>query len=192
MDVHNNACLTPKGREAMVRAVVDGGLAKAIAARRFNTTAKTVAKWVRRFREGGVEALHDRSSRPLTLPSQTPLAACDAVEALRRQRRTQHHIAAELGLSKATVSRILKRRGLSLLSSLEPAEPRPRYERETPGEIVHWTSKNWAVSTLSAIALQEIARAAAVRVGNMFTSPSTTTREWPIRRSTPIRNGRAR
>ena len=137
MDVHNNARLTPRGREAMVRAVVDSGLTKAAAGRRFNTTAKTVAKWVRRFREGGTEALHDRSSRPLSLPSQTPLAACDAVEALRRQRRTQHHIAAELGLSKATVSRILKRRGLSLLSSLEPAPPRPRYERETPGEIIH-------------------------------------------------------
>jgi predicted transcriptional regulator len=29
---------------------------------------------------------------------------------LRRQRRTQEHIAGELGISKATVSRILKRR----------------------------------------------------------------------------------
>ena len=44
---------------------------------------------------------------------------------------------AELGISKATVSRILKRRGLSLLSSLEPQQPRPRYEREKPGEIIH-------------------------------------------------------
>ncbi len=81
--------------------------------------------------------MRDRSSRPLSLPSQTPLATCDAVEALRRQRRTQAAIAAELGLSPATVSRILRRRGLSLLSALEPAEPRPRYERQTPGEIIH-------------------------------------------------------
>ncbi len=29
MDVHMNARLTPKGREAMARAVVDGGLTKA-------------------------------------------------------------------------------------------------------------------------------------------------------------------
>lgn len=137
MDVHNNARLAPKGREAMVRAVVDGGLTKAAAARAFNTTLKTVAKWVERFREGGVEALRDRSSRPLSSPSQTPPATCDAVEALRRQRRTQAHIAAEIGLSPATVSRILARRGLSLLSSLEPAQPRPRYERATPGEIIH-------------------------------------------------------
>jgi hypothetical protein len=34
MDTHKNACLTPKGREEMVRAVVEGGLSKAAAARR--------------------------------------------------------------------------------------------------------------------------------------------------------------
>lgn len=137
MNTHNNACLTPRGREQMVRAVVDSGLSKAAAARRFNTSAKTVAKWVGRFREHGVDGLRDQSSRPHSSPRQTPLAICDAVESLRRQRRTQAHIAVELGLSPATVSRILKRRGLSLLSSIEPAEPRPRYERAPPGEIIH-------------------------------------------------------
>jgi transposase InsO family protein len=137
MDVHDNARLTPRGREAMVRAVVDDGLTQAEVARRFNTSAKTAGKWIGRFRANGVAGLRDRSSRPLSSPSQTALATCDAVEALRRQRRTQATIAAETGLSPATVSRILKRRGLSLLSALEPAEPRPRYERATPGEIIH-------------------------------------------------------
>lgn len=137
MNTHNNARLTPKGREDMVRAVVDQELSKAEAARRFNTTLKTVAKWVDRFRAEGSVGLRDRSSRPLSLPSQIPLATADAVERLRRQRKTQEHIAGELAISKASVSRILKRRGLSLLSSLEPQEPRPRYERDTPGEIIH-------------------------------------------------------
>ncbi len=98
---------------------------------------KTVAKWVGRFRADGVAGLQDRSSRPLSLPSQTAFAICDAVEAFRRQRRTQAAIAAETGLSQATVSRILRRRGLSRLSAIEPAEPRPGYERATPGEIIH-------------------------------------------------------
>ena len=137
MDVHQNARLTPRGREQMVRAVVDEGLSKAAAAHRFHTTAKTVAKWVARFKTDGVIGLRDRSSRPLSSPSQTPLTTCETVEALRHQRRTQATIAAETGLSPATVSRILKRRGLSLLSAIEPAEPRPRYERATPGEIIH-------------------------------------------------------
>ncbi len=137
MDTHKNACLTPKGREEMVRAVVDGGLTKAAAARRYNTTAKTVAKWVERFRAEGVEGLRDRSSRPLSSPEQTPAATCAAVEALRRQRYTGKQIAVEVGVSPATVSRILRRLGLNKLSSLEPADPIRRYQREHPGELIH-------------------------------------------------------
>jgi len=121
----------------MVRAVVEHGASKAEAARQFNTTPKTVAKWVDRYQAEGVVGLRDRSSKPLTSPSQIPRATADTVEVLRRRRRTQQHIASELGISKASVSRILKHRGLSLLSSLEPQQPRPRYERKTPGEIIH-------------------------------------------------------
>jgi transposase InsO family protein len=137
MDTHKNARLTPKGREEMVRAVADRGMSKAAAAHQFNTTPKTVGKWVDRFCAEGVDGLRDRSSRPLSSPNQIPLATADAVENLRRERRTQEHIAAEIGISKASVSRILKRRGLSRLSSLELQEPHPRYEREKPGEIIH-------------------------------------------------------
>ena len=137
MDTHKNAPLTPKGREMMVRAVLDGGLSKAAAARQFNTTPKTVAKWVERFEAEGVEGLRDRSSRPLSSPSQATPAVCATVEALRRQRHTGQQIAAEVGVSAATISRILKRLGLNRLSALEPAEPVRRYERAAPGEIIH-------------------------------------------------------
>ena len=137
MDTHNNARLTPKGREQMVLAVVEQGLNKTAAARQFNTTPKTVAKWVDRFKTDGVDGMRDRSSRPLSSPSQIPLATGAAVERLRRERRTQEHIAAELAISKASVSRILRRCGLSRLSAIEPQPPRPRYEREKPGEIIH-------------------------------------------------------
>jgi Transposase and inactivated derivatives len=137
MDTHKNAPLTPKGREDMVRSVVDCGLTKVAVARQFNITAKTVAKWVARFRAEGVDGLRDRSSRPFSSPSQTAPATCAAVEALRRQRYTGKQIAAELRLSPATVSRVLKRRGLSRLDALEPAEPVRRYEREHPGELIH-------------------------------------------------------
>jgi transposase InsO family protein len=137
MDTHKNARLTPKGREAMIRAVVDEGLTKTDAAQRFNTTSKTVRKWVERFQALGVAGLRDRSSRPLSSPSQTPQATYAAVEALRRQRYAGKHIAAELGISPATVSRVLRRLGLNSLKALEPAEPVRRYERESPGEIIH-------------------------------------------------------
>src|SRR5215470_14303016 len=86
MDTHKNARLTPKGREEMVRAVVDRGMSRAAAARQFNATPKTVGKWVGRFSAEGVDGLRDRSSRPLSSPSQIPLATADAVENLRRER----------------------------------------------------------------------------------------------------------
>ena len=137
MDVHKNAPLTPKGREAMVRSVIEGGLSKAAAARRFNTIPKIAAKWVERFRAEGVDGLRDRSSRPLSLPSETAPATCAVVEALRRQRHTGKQIAAEVGVSPATVSRILRRLGLNRMRDLEPAEPVRRYEREHPGDMIH-------------------------------------------------------
>jgi transposase InsO family protein len=137
MNIHKNARLTLIGREQMVRAVVEDGLSHAAAARRFHTTSKTVGKWVSRFRAGGVSGLQDRSSRPLSSPDQTPAATCAAVAALRRQRYTGRHIAAEVGISPATVSRVLRRLGLNKLSALEPVEPVRRYEREHPGELIH-------------------------------------------------------
>ena len=121
----------------MARSVIEGGSSKAAAARAFHATPKTVAKWVARFRAEGVAGLQDRSSRPRSSPSQTGPAACERVEALRRQRYTGEQIAAEVGVSAATVSRILKRLGLNRLAALEPAEPIRRYERAAPGEIVH-------------------------------------------------------
>jgi hypothetical protein len=54
-----------------------------------------------------------------------------------RQRYTGKRIAGELGISPATVSRILRRLGLNSLKALEPAEPVRRYEREHPGELIH-------------------------------------------------------
>ena len=46
-------------------------------------------------------------------------------------------IAVQVGVSPATVSRVLRRIGLNKLSALEPAEPVRRYEREHPGELIH-------------------------------------------------------
>ncbi|MCK1594646.1 helix-turn-helix domain-containing protein [Bradyrhizobium sp. 164] len=66
--------LHPDRASGLVRSVVEGGLSKADAAFQFNTTPKTVAKWVKRFLAEGVEGLRDRSSRPHSSPSQTPPA----------------------------------------------------------------------------------------------------------------------
>ena len=79
----------------------------------------------------------DRSSRPKRLYRATPAAIVEQVESLRRQRFTGQQIAAELAISPATVSRILRRLGLNRIGGLEPAEPVRRYERERPGDMLH-------------------------------------------------------
>jgi len=81
--------------------------------------------------------LQDRSSRPRRLRRPTPQAVVEQIERLRRQRWTGKRIAAETGVSPATVGRVLRRLGLNTLSALEPAEPIRRYERDNPGELIH-------------------------------------------------------
>ena len=81
--------------------------------------------------------MQDRSSRPHQLHRPTPQAVIEKIERLRRQRWTGKLIAVEVGVSSATVSRVLRRLGLNKLNTLEPAEPVRRYERENPGELIH-------------------------------------------------------
>lgn len=136
MDIHKNARLTPLGREHMVNMVLNGQTPKAVALA-VGVCRRTVKKWVDRFKAEGLAGLPDRSSRPDHLRQPTPQATIDRIEALRRQRLTGKAIAAETGVSPATVSRVLKRLGLNRLSALEPAEPPRRYQRERPGELIH-------------------------------------------------------
>jgi len=69
------------------------------AAAAVNVSAKTAAKWVRRYRELGREGLGDRSSRPQRSPHRTGADRVAQVEALRRERWTGLRIALTTGLS---------------------------------------------------------------------------------------------
>ena len=62
--IHRNASLTPVIRAELVEQVLDGWPQTEVA-RLFRVSRATVAKWVRRFREGGPNAFLDRSSRPV-------------------------------------------------------------------------------------------------------------------------------
>ena len=136
MNIHKNARLTPSGRERIVRQVASGQTPEAVA-QAAGVCPRTVRKWMDRYRREGLAGLQDRSSRPHRLYRPTPQAIVEQVERLRRARYTGKQIAAELHISPATVSRILRRLGLNKLSDLEPAEPVRRYERDHPGELIH-------------------------------------------------------
>lgn len=137
MNIHKNARLTPLRREEMALSVIEGAFSKAHAARVYGVSAKIVARWVERYKTKGRAGMVDRSSRPTVMPSLTEQSVAERIAALRRQRLTGKHIAHEVGVSPATVSRVLKRAGLSRLRDIEPAEPVRRYEREHPGEMIH-------------------------------------------------------
>ncbi|MFO1115134.1 MAG: IS481 family transposase [Rhodoblastus sp.] len=136
MNIHKNARLTPLGRERLVR-LIESGQTPEAAARAAGVCPRTARKWWTRFKAEGLAGLQDRSSRPHRLNRPTPAPIAAQIEALRRQRWTGGQIAAETGVSAATVSRILKRLGLNRIAALEPVEPVRRYEREKPGELIH-------------------------------------------------------
>src|ERR1051325_6425687 len=137
MNVHQNARHTPHSRAELVRrGGVEGQTPTAVAAA-FGVTVKTVRKWGARFQTEGAKGLQDRPPRPHAPRRPTPAATVVTIEALRRQRWTGQHIAAAVGISPATVSRILRRLGLNRIQALEPATPVRRYEREHPGELIH-------------------------------------------------------
>jgi len=136
MNIHKNARLTPLGRERLVKLMLSGQSPEA-AARATGVCPRTARKWLARYKADGAVGLLDRSSRPKKLRKPTPAKTVRQIIELRRKRWTGTHIARETGVSPATVSRVLKRAGLSRLKDLEPAEPVRRYERATPGEIIH-------------------------------------------------------
>jgi transposase InsO family protein len=137
MNSHKNARLAALGRAELVRRVTVLGQAVVEVAAAFGVCAKTVRKWVARFEAEGEAGLRDRTSRPHRLRRPTPARVADRIAALRRERWTGRRIAAELGVSPATVSRVLRRAGLSRMRDLAPAEPARRYERARPGEMIH-------------------------------------------------------
>jgi transposase InsO family protein len=137
MDYHQHARLTVISRAAMAKKVVEQGMTLKQAAACFNVSAKTAAKWVRRYREQGMAGLRDRSSRPHRLYRPTSAEQVVRVEALRRERWTGHRIGRATGLSRATVSRILRRLRLSRMRDLDPPPPVQRYEHAAPGDLLH-------------------------------------------------------
>jgi transposase InsO family protein len=139
MNVHKNARTTPFSRGVLVRRVLAGAPVAEVAAD-FSVSERTVFKWLARFRSGGEAALQDRSSRPRR-QSGTAMETVAAIEALRRQRLTSPVISRALGIPVSTVTLVLRRLGLNRLKALDPVEPKVRYERQRPGELIHIDTK---------------------------------------------------
>jgi transposase InsO family protein len=144
MNIHSKAKLTPQSRAEMIHRIVQLGRPVAEVAAGFGVSERTAYKWLARFRSAGLQGLNDRSSRPSCSPRTTHRLRVARVVALRRRKLPGFQIARAAKLSKATVSRLLRRHGLQRLSALEPPPVIRRYERALPGELIHFDIKKLA------------------------------------------------
>ena len=136
MNIHQNAKTTPKMRALIVVRRQTGETPRQIAVA-IGVSAATVNPWLARHAAEGEAGLADRSSRPHKLQTRASDVQRAGVEALRRIRQPFWKIAASVGLSRATGARTHKSCRLSHLSALDPRPEVIRYEKDTPGEMIH-------------------------------------------------------
>ena len=141
MNSHKNARLGFAGRVCLVQRVETDGWRVVAAARAFGVSERTVRKWRARYRAEGREGLQDRSSRPRSSPRRLAPALERRIQQRRTRRQSGPRIADALGLPISTVGDVLRRLGLGRLPPLVPRPPIVRYERATPGELLHIDAK---------------------------------------------------
>jgi transposase InsO family protein len=128
-------------------------------------------KWRARFQAGGVQGLLDRSRRPLTSPGATPLMIEDAVVRWRKELQNKGCDCGPQSIrwklekdpqfpdpaalpSRATIARILSRRGL--VTPQPRKRPRSSYRRFTyprPNECWQSDWTEWALADKSPVAI---------------------------------------
>lgn len=139
---HANAKLNLYGRRLVVSRVEEGWTHAQVAAAS-GVSRSTVAKWWKRYREEGDAGLQERSSTAKRLPHALSEHIVETICRLRRELGAgPHRIAWELGMHASTVYGVLKRAGISVLARLDRSTRAiVRYERERPGELVHFDIK---------------------------------------------------
>lgn len=139
---HRNARLTVYSRLFIIERL-QLGFTQAEVAATSGVSRCTVAKWAKRFREEGAAGLGDRSSRPRHCHHALGEDIVAAIIRLRRELGAgPHRIAWELSMPASTVYGVLRRAGLSVLARLDrTTRAVQRYERERPGELVHFDVK---------------------------------------------------
>ena len=137
--MHGNARLTPLGRLTMVLRI-EAGRPVAHVAAEMGISRPTAYKWWRRWQNGGVDALVDRSSRPHSCPHQTPPEIEAQIAELRTATKLgPARLGARLGLPASTVHRVLTRLGLNRVAWMDRPTGRVirRIHTTRPGELVH-------------------------------------------------------
>lgn len=141
MNLHSGARSCRASRILLVDRITMRAWPVELAAAAAGLSRRSAFKWLRRYRTEGVEGLGDRSSRPRHMPRATPTEWQQLILDLRQTRMTGARIAAQLGKPRSTVALILKRAGQERLHCPQPEGPVQRYQRERPGELIHFDVK---------------------------------------------------
>ena len=141
MNPHSGARSCRASRALLIQRILRQAWPIALAAAAAGVSRRSAFKWLRRYREQGEAGLQDRSSRPHRMPRATPTEWQQLIVDLRGTRMTGAKIAAQLHRPRSTVALILKRAGLGRLPSPQPFAPVQRYQREHPGELLHFDVK---------------------------------------------------
>jgi len=144
---HRNARLNVHGRRLIVQRVRFEGWPVAHVAKAMGVSRQCAHRWLARFDAEGDDGLEDRSSRPCSSPTRTPVEVeLEVVAERRRLRVGPDRLSDELGVPARTISRILRRHEVPYLFECDPLtgdvirsskHTAIRYERDTPGELIH-------------------------------------------------------
>lgn len=130
-------------RRDLVELAATSGIGFAELCRRFGISAKTGYKWRKRWREGGEEALKDRSRRPKTQPAKSEAEVEGKVVALRREhpawggrklRRRLQDVGEKQVPAASTCTQIVRRHGLPIREA-QNHTAWERFERTHPNEL---------------------------------------------------------
>jgi transposase InsO family protein len=132
--------LTVHGRRLLIRRVVVEGRPVAHVVKELGCSRATGYKWLARWRLEGDAGLTDRPSTAYRLPHKTPHEVEQQIGRLRTERKLgPRRLGPLLGVPASTVHAVLTRHGLHRLAWLDrpTGQPIRRYERDTPGELLH-------------------------------------------------------
>ena len=144
---HSKARLNINGRRLLVERIRVEGWKVAHAAKAMGISRQCAHHWLKRYDQHGEAGLHDRSSRPHTMPRRTnPQTEARVLAHRAEHRQGPARTSAATGVPARTVSAIWRRHHLPPLTHLDPitgavirgsqATTR-RYERQRPGELIH-------------------------------------------------------
>jgi putative transposase len=133
-----------KERHQFIAQYLSGLYSVSALAARFGISRKTAYKWIERYRQDGLDGLHEHSRAPRSCPRRTSDIALDAIRTAREQHPTwgprklrpwlEHHhpdLAAQLPAS-STIGDILQREGLIVSNPRRRRWPHPNPECPAP------------------------------------------------------------